>query len=335
MSYDNMVQEVSQEEVIYTRKIDFEMNYNRPVRFEHCGDRIFIKECDYPVKCNVRRIDKYTFINMNTGEICKYDTATEKRKSNVARAMYELRKIISCNLFDRGYNTGIFDFRHKHRGKKYLNDAMFVTLTYKENMTNEAQLQRDWELFYKWLCRQTEDKLSYISVIEPQGRGAYHIHAIVFTAEHCPLFIAQASMLERWRDITGGGGCNVERPLAHGIADYLCAYFTDTIDDTGARKKGRRLGLYKKGMRIYRTSNNVARPIAYDGLSLGDLMSGGYRITYSNTTEVISENYGEARCVQRVHSVVLQKPYLGYATSYTSSPFSLLPVMRCLKSMQK
>jgi hypothetical protein len=61
---------------------------------------------------------------------------------------------------------------------KALNADHMLTLTYRENMQDEARLKRDFKEFVR-LVRLRYASWQYVAVREKQDRGAYHIHMAV------------------------------------------------------------------------------------------------------------------------------------------------------------
>ena len=64
----------------------------------------------------------------------------------------------------------------RHRCKSICADRM-ITLTYRENMQDWERLKKHWDLFRRSMskCKQ----FHYVAVVEPQERGAFHIHVAV------------------------------------------------------------------------------------------------------------------------------------------------------------
>jgi hypothetical protein len=64
----------------------------------------------------------------------------------------------------------------RHRCKAISADRM-ITLTYRENMQDMDRLKRDWDAFRRRMgkCKQ----FHYVAAIEPQERGAFHMHIAV------------------------------------------------------------------------------------------------------------------------------------------------------------
>lgn len=164
-------------------------------------------------------------------------------------------------------------------------NALWVTLTYAENMRDEKRLYTDFHAFWKWFRRYQEHKRQppalYIAAAEPQGRGAWHLHLLLLFPGKAP-FIPNAEMAQLWgHGFTKVKGLtSVDNP---GL--YLTMYMSDmeiteaaqagamsanikevdVIGADGTRQKksivkGARLHMYPPGFNIYRTSRGIKRP---------------------------------------------------------------------------
>lgn len=76
--------------------------------------------------------------------------------------------------------------------------AQFITLTYHENLRNAKKAKRDLRAFLKRIYRRYGNVAS-IWKMEPQSRGAWHFHLIVFQLP----YISKNEVLEHWREVAG------------------------------------------------------------------------------------------------------------------------------------
>lgn len=160
----------------------------------------------------------------------------------------------------------------------------FATLTYRENMTDTERLYGDFSKFMKRFRYHCESegygRPEYITVAEPQARGAWHMHIILIFPKRAP-FIPNDTLSALW-----GHGFTHIRALdsVDNVGAYLTAYLGDielpegdieynqlaeTAFNVVERQvdgkpkkfiKGGRLHLYPTGMNIYRCSRGVKRP---------------------------------------------------------------------------
>ena len=149
---------------------------------------------------------------MKTGEIIKCEKS-ETRKDNTTslkRTITKLRDLINCNFFGA-------------------DNELFITLTYEENMTDYKRLYKDFDKFYKKLKYKFKDtEFCYISTIEPQQRGAWHVHLLLKALNKDYLHIENSVIADLW----GNGFCKTQRiSNVDNVGAYLSAYLTDIIDD--------------------------------------------------------------------------------------------------------
>lgn len=208
--------------------------------------------------CRARKLDKDHYVNIGTGEVCEYNHQNNRsgNMKSLMRTFVKLRGLINANASNP-------------------ERLLWITLTYAENMTDTHRLYSDfksfWKRFLTYIKRKGLQKPEYISVAEPQRRGAWHLHLLLIFPSRRP-FIPNADIAETWRN-----GFTKTQGVDHGITNigaYLCAYLTDIdvpVDDSlptieeedGVKKsilKGGRLPLYPSGCNIYRTSRGIKRP---------------------------------------------------------------------------
>lgn len=218
----------------------------------------------------IKKISKTEYVLLDTGEIKEYSFHAENRsqnKDNLRRTFKKIRELINTNFV----------------GDK--NELAF-TITYKENMTDYKVLYKDFEKFMKRL-KYKYPNTDYISVVEPQGRGAWHCHILLKLNDVKKAYIANKEVAELW----GHGFVSVKAisKEVDNLGAYLSAYLGDVeindnnlndlvsqgivqpgksfsikeIEVDGKAKKfikGGRLHLYPVGMNIYRCSRGIKQP---------------------------------------------------------------------------
>lgn len=234
-----------------------------------CGDSIetttLSHYCDRP---HIKKINKDTYIVLRTGEIRTFNHDSNRNKS-MAETFSKIRNLINANI------TG-----------ETAQNALWVTLTYAENMTDTNRLYNDFKKFVlrlKYYCKQKQiASFEYITVVEPQARGAWHHHMLLIWKQPAP-YIPNSDIADVW-----GHGFTKTKSLNKNITNigaYLTAYLTDidlSADDaqeiladvTLTPKnshlktlkgknflKGGRIHLYPKNMRIFRHSRGIKQPI--------------------------------------------------------------------------
>nr|CRY95795.1 hypothetical protein [uncultured prokaryote] len=217
----------------------------------------------------VTKIDRDFYMINETGEIKSYKHTDNRSQGidSLRRTFKKIRHIINYNF----------------HGDE--NELAF-TLTYVENMTDVKQLYKDFERFFKRLRYRYGKNIDYFSVVEPQGRGAWHCHVLLKFNSLDKIYIPNAEIARIW----GKGFVSVKaiKKDIDNLGAYLSAYLGDIeltgenmrivseccpggvehyevkeIDVDGNKKrfiKGGRLYLYPTGMNIYRKSRGIKVP---------------------------------------------------------------------------
>jgi len=235
----------------------------------------------------IRKISKEEYVIIKTGEVRRFKTNDGKVVEHLRKVFKNLEHLIKTN-FDTEENE---------------HNALFITLTYAENMQDATRLYEDFNKFVKRLKYEYSDHdFQYIAVAEPQGRGAWHMH-VLLKSDKPVLYIDNKKLSKIW----GHGFTETERIKGKDPGKYFAAYFTSleveakdndphasyVTDHKGKKhKKGARLSFYPKGMQFYRCSRGITRPAKE--LSLyGDVTHEFGKPLRSRTMEV-QEHYPEA-----------------------------------------
>ena len=112
--------------------------------------------------------------------------------------------------------------------------AQFITLTYHSNMTNAQRAKRDLRAFLKRLYRRYGNCPS-LWKLEPQKRGAWHFHLLIWDLPFIPL----SEILEHWREVTTEQTITQVKiePVqsARKARSYVSKYLGKQIDDAFLR----------------------------------------------------------------------------------------------------
>ncbi len=184
-------------------------------------------------KPSIRRLNTDEYLVYSTGEVKEYkkDRKT-KDVSAVIRSLKKAARIIEYNL-------------------AYYKKARFITLTYKENMTDTDRLQKDFERMIRSLRRKYKDNtIEYIYFPEPQERGAWHIHAVLFFATD------KISAIEKNVEKIWNHGCSKTEVIRD--AQRLICYLTDTFCFRSV--KADRLDKYPPNLKVYKKSAGLKIP---------------------------------------------------------------------------
>ena len=209
-----------------------------------CGHVVETVELERVNGCvkRYRKLSKNEMMDIITGEIIEVENSKsrDEQLGSLRRTIRRLRMIINANFYGDP-------------------NELFITLTYRENMTDVKRLYRDFEKFYKRLRRRYKEyKFEYINAIEPQLRGAWHIHLLLKAMNVKYLHIPNEEIAKLW----GYGFTKTKRiESVDNIGAYLSAYLTN-IEGGG---KGARLYLYPSGVNIYRTSRGIKKPYIIKG----------------------------------------------------------------------
>lgn len=228
--------------------------------------------------------DEYIRLSDDTGEIYQFEHLDNRAgdKKSLYRSFRNIRAIINTNCTDPAA-------------------LRWITLTYAENMQDTKRLYTDFRDFWKRFKRRYPEA-EYITVAEPQERGAWHMHALFVFPGRAP-FIPNSELREIW----GHGFVRVtDVTNVDNVGAYLSAYIADVevpldskegtikVMPDGTRKrfvKGGRLKLYPPGMNLYRCSRGIKKPVERWATSaeVADLV-GDAKMTYSNSIEFEGED---------------------------------------------
>lgn len=240
----------------------------------------------------MKKVGKGVYVDTRTGEKIEAKEQ-EKRiedKSSIRKTLARLRAIINTNC-------------------EKPENIRWVTLTYAENMQDRTKLMKDFDAYRKrlerWLKKQGIDIPEYISVAEPQARGAWHLHVIYIWQDKAP-FIENAQLAQIWgHGFTKVKACeNVDN-----IGAYFTAYLADipigereykgedikvTENEKGETKayiKGGRIELYPSGMNLYRTSRGIRKPQIEESIArCVEKKKGEFgQLTYAKSFDVVRD----------------------------------------------
>ena len=227
-----------------------------------------VVEVQYMEKMNrtatIKKINANEYVDLSTGEIKEFNHIENRSQSykSLRATFKKLRYLINNNF----------------SGRK---NELFVTLTYEENMQDTKRLYEDMKNFIKRLKYQFKNSttVDYLSVVEPQQRGAWHVHLLLKFNDLSSVFIPSSELATLW----GHGFVKIKRvDGVDNIGAYLTAYLADleltpeTLavafqtghdvvekDVDGQKKafiKGGRLHMYPPGMNLFRKSKGIAYP---------------------------------------------------------------------------
>ena len=230
----------------------------------------------YNTSISIQKIDQNHYVDKETGEIKEFQKS-ENRSENVksiSATFKNLRELINANYDSNSPEC-----------------LLWLTLTFKENERDPKVFSHCFDVFWKrmkrWFQRNSYEIPKYITCVEPQSRGAWHGHMILFFSSPAP-FIPNNEVLEKYWE---WGFTNIQRlDNVTNVGAYLTAYLTDIpveeaqslvfdndisfdkyseiksiqgIDVDKKFIKGGRLKFYPVGMKLYRCSQGLKQPFKY------------------------------------------------------------------------
>lgn len=213
-------------------------------------------------KPNIKKLDNDRYIEISTGEIKEFKHSENRGENynSLRQTFNKIRDLINNNFVGQA-------------------NELHVTVTYAENMTDTVTLYKDFKRFITRLKRKykNDSSIDYLTVIEPQGRGAWHGHVLLRFNKLESVFIENSELAQLW----GLGFVSIKSLKdVDNIGAYLSAYLADvelTQDNVGqaftkdgivqikeveGKKyiKGGRLHMYPPGMNLYRKSKGIVFP---------------------------------------------------------------------------
>ncbi|MDY4166018.1 MAG: hypothetical protein SOY27_00830 [Fournierella sp.] len=263
-----------------------------------CGNVIEIRYMRSIPTAVIEKVNADLYVDKRTGEVKEFRHTANRSdsKNSVSQSLRKLRDLINANLTEP-------------------EKALWVTLTYRENMRDTKRLYEDfrrfWTRFRYYLVKYGHPTAEYITAAEPQARGAWHLHCLFLFPEKAP-FIPNAAVAHIW-----GHGFTKTKSL-QGIDNpglYLTAYLGDmelsealrtgsirgqiagvsTTDEQGKNQKkaivkGARLRLYPPGFNLYRSSRGVKRPKIWQTTEAeAQAIVNSAPLTYEKTIAVTNE----------------------------------------------
>jgi len=247
-----------------------QIEHSKVVKSYVYGNTVEITTANGQQGQTIKVIEGKRYVNLETGEIHDMDTSNNSRFDNLKstkQTMKKLRRIIAHN-FTGGENQ------------------LWITLTYREHVINPEVVYKDFKAFIRRI-RHSFGHVEYIAVIEPQASGRWHLHVLL--KNDSELTIPNNDLAKMW---VKGFTKTKRLRRADKVGNYLIAYLSNLqIGDEGSENKaivkGTRLYMYPKGIRIYRTSRGIEKPLEVT-TTKGEIME-TYKInsppTFSRTTK--------------------------------------------------
>lgn len=242
------------------------------------------------------------YLVLSTGEIneIEHHQTRKDNKKGLYKTFANARAVINTNVTD-------------------VKKVRWCTLTYKENMTNTKRLYQDFKKFnmrFLYYCKENGySKPEYITMAEPQGRGAWHMHLLYIWMDMDAPYIPNAEFRKLW----GHGFVKIKKlDDVDNVGAYLTAYLGDMewedmpdvmrangkehkiveVEEGGKKVKktiikGARLDLYPANFNMLRCSRGIKRPIV-EMMSQPDAEKKvlGATRTYENSIRLFDQETG-------------------------------------------
>lgn len=248
-----------------------------------------------------QKVDKDHYVDLRSGELFVYNHSETRAEyaEGIARTLENIRNLINCNVSEP-------------------DACRWVTLTYAENMQDTKRLYEDfhsfWKRFKRWCVSKGFLIPEYISVIEPQGRGAWHVHAFFIWSGKAP-FIENKELRRLWshgfvsvkavKDCDNIGAyfsayladmplSDLEKIPAQEREELLKLSISEKTDSEGLPKKivkGARLHFYPSGMNIVRRSRGIKDPeISWTTYGEAKKKASSAKLTFSDSYAIKLED---------------------------------------------
>lgn len=209
-------------------------NYVKATKY---GDNLDLMACTNSFKKgnqkpNCKKICKGMYINTVTNEYIKAKEHINRGENFrlLKKSADNLYKLIHANF--------------------YKNIGYHCVLTYRNPPQNTDELYRDFKIFWQKIRYYYPD-MGYISVLEPTQKGVWHIHLLLKNVKGSNMFVSFFKIKQCWIS----GYCYVSKMREN--VDYG-QYFRKKIRfDNGL------LNLYQPGVRYFRHSRNIKKPITF------------------------------------------------------------------------
>jgi len=189
------------------------------------GDMLELYQYEHPYSFNLSPL------RMSGGSIQENEKSKERRADNLGFVRNQIRRLIESNYRAYGF------------------EPVFLTLTFKENITDVDIANSYFHDFIKRLDYRFGKHFRYLAIVEFQKRGAVHYHCIFF---NMGTDIEQRERSERIiAGIWGLGFVDIERVRhAKVVSAYVCKYLNKALHDVRLR-----------GRKAYFTSRALFRPV--------------------------------------------------------------------------
>lgn len=181
----------------------------------------------------IRRLNKDTYVNTNTGEIKNYKYHTERSNKSFNKSFRTIKEKILCNFNARPnekFVTLTFDNELAPISLKF-------TLDVDQNKEIARYCQKQLNLFFQRLSRlynYDNHKLIHICIMEPQKNGTPHYHLLLKLLNADKFKLNESQLSQLWQQ----GYVNL-KPLTNvnNLPAYFHAHLTDLPSNEASTKE--------------------------------------------------------------------------------------------------
>ncbi len=188
-----------------------------------------------PVEGCIKKLNKYEYVDIRTGEIKKYNQSNITSLKDVKRKIRRYEDIV-MNNFSGGMNE------------------IFIVLTHRDNVTDIQVAKNNYNKFIKTLNKNYKD-LEYIGQFEQTSKWCWHINLFVKSTTQSQLNIPQADLLNYWNGGIGYSDVGGVYVMQNMNTRQTLGHSKENRDD-----KLERLTHFPKGEKYYHKSKGIKVP---------------------------------------------------------------------------
>jgi len=277
-----------------------------------------IAEVKYTQSANqiprIKKISRDEYVVLATGEVKKFGRGESRLddRQSLRESLTRLRDYLNANVTDAS-------------------KARWVTLTYRELMSDQQRLYDDFKAFNR-RCRKKYGHYEYIVAAEYQQRGSLHLHCVFVFDKNAP-YMAGDEVASLWQQ----GFAKIRRLTSiDDVGRYITAYIGDAIIDqpehlTGgvrpdqlksveveengvkAKKivaKRARIAMMPSGFNLYRISKGIKPPtVSVMSTEQAEKMLQDWVLTYQAAYKLTDESrdFQSVMCTSYYNKVLGQR----------------------------
>lgn len=208
---------------------------------------------------SIKKLNKYEYIVVDTGEIKQYNLDKPTSKSDVNRKLKKYENLVLAN-FTGGASE------------------LFVTLNCENDITDIADIKQMYNNFLDNIKKDYKD-LDYIALFQQNSNWCWHIHLFIKNNQHKRLYIEREKLIKYWgnKNVYVMPNINTFQTLGHS---------KDKRDD-----QLERYTYFPKGEKMYHKSKGIKIPkkVQMQFKDCPEFKSNDYSITSAETYMVRNE----------------------------------------------